>query len=136
MRDQSQHRRGDVVLVDLPFVTDPAERKPRPSVIIQNDIGNRFSPNLIVAAISSQLPARSYPTNVILRLGSPEAEGAGLDRDSVVQAEVILTVPKPAVMRLLGRLNPSAMSAVDDCVRVNLGLSGDHPAPMPGTVAG
>jgi mRNA-degrading endonuclease toxin of MazEF toxin-antitoxin module len=51
------------------------------------------------------------------------ARGAGLDRDSVVQAEVIATFPKQAVSRLLGRLNPLAMRAVDSCIRISLGLS-------------
>jgi mRNA interferase MazF len=123
MTEESPFGRGDVVLANLPFVTDFSEQKVRPAVILQNDVGNRFSPNLIVAAISSQLPRREYPTNLVLRRGSPEAEGAGLDHDSVVQGEMILTVSKRAVERLLGRLNPRAMRAVDDCVRVSLGLT-------------
>jgi mRNA interferase MazF len=115
--------RGDVVLATLPFLTDPSTEKVRPAVVIQNDVGNRFSPNLIVAAISSQPPRREYPTNLILRLGTDEARGAGLDLDSVVQAEVIAIIPKQAVSRLLGRLNPLAMRAVDSCIRISLGLS-------------
>jgi mRNA interferase MazF len=123
MTEQSPFSRGDVVLANLPFVSDFSEQKVRPAVILQNDVGNRFSPNLIVAAISSQPPGRQFPTNLVLRRGSPEADGAGLDFDSVVQAEIILTVPKRAAIRLLGRLNPRAMRAVDDCVRVSLGLT-------------
>ncbi len=64
MSDELTFYRGDVVLVSLPFVTDPTRSKVRPAVILQNDVGNRFSPNLIVAAISSQLPRREYPTNL------------------------------------------------------------------------
>jgi len=122
MSEERGFRRADVVLVALPYVSDPTRTKLRPAVIVQNDVGNRFSPNLIVAAISSQLPARQYPTNVIVRHDAPEAEGAGLDRDSVVQAEVILTVPKANVVRRLGRFNDTAMRAVDACLRVSLGL--------------
>ena len=117
------YRRGDVVLVLLPFVTDPSEQKLRPAVVIQNDVGNRFSANLIVVAISSHLPTRQYPTDLLLRHGSAEAEGAGLGRDSVVQADSITTVAKEMVARLLGRLNATAMRAVDECVRVSLGLN-------------
>lgn len=123
MSDERVFRRGDVVLVSLPYVTDPARTKVRPAVIIQNDVGNRFSPNLIVAAISSQLPKRQYPTNLIVRQGSPEAEGTGLDRDSVVQAEVILTIPKSSVVKRLGRFNDVAMRAIDQCIEVSLSLT-------------
>ena len=122
MSDGQTIRRGDVVLVTLPYVTDPARSKARPAVIVQNDIGNRFSPNLIVAAISSQLPRRGYPTNLIVRLGSPEAEGTGLDRDSVVQAEVILTIPKTGVPARLGRFGDAAIEAIDQCLKVSLAL--------------
>jgi mRNA interferase MazF len=107
----------------MPLVTDPSQSKPRPGGVVQNDVGNRFSPNLIVATISSQLPRRTYPTNLLLRRGSPEAAGTGLDHDSVVQAENLLTISKKAVVHPLGRLNPHAMRAVDECLRVSLGLS-------------
>jgi len=76
-----------------------------------------------VAAISSQLPRREYPTNIILRHNALEAECTGLDRDSVVQAEVILTIPKARVARRLGRFNDTAMRAVDQCLKVSLGLT-------------
>ncbi len=92
-------------------------------MIVQNDVGNRFSPNLIVAAISSQLPSRQYPTNLIIRHDSLEAEGTGLNRDSAVQSEVILTIPKASVARRLGRFNEVAMQAIDQCLRVSLGLA-------------
>src|SRR5205823_9725039 len=96
------YRRGDVLLALVSLVTDSDVRKARPVVVIQNDVGNRFSPNLIVAAITSQLPSRDYPTNLVIRRGSPLGAGAGLDRDSNVQAEVIVTIAKSAVVRRLG----------------------------------
>ncbi len=123
MSEQRTFRRGDIVLVSLPYVTDPARKKLRPAVIVQNDVGNRFSPNLIVAAISSQIPIRQYPTNVIMRWESAEAEGAGLGRDSVVQAEVILTIPKASVAKQLGRFNDTSMRAIDESLKVSLGLT-------------
>lgn len=115
--------RGDVVLVSFPYVTEPTRTKVRPAVIIQNNVGNRFSPNLIVAAISSQLPRREYPTNLIVRQDSSEAEGTGLGRDLVVQAEVILTVPKASVVKRLGQFNDVTMRAIDQCVKVSLDLT-------------
>ena len=116
-------RRGDVVLVAFPLVTDFSQTKVRPAVVIQNDIGNRFSPNLIVAAISSRLPSRAYPTNFIVRLNTPEAKGTGLDRDSVVHADIILTIPKSRVIKTLGRFSDAAMQAIDRCLRVSLDLA-------------
>lgn len=123
MSEEGAFRRGDVVLVSFPYVTNPARSKLRPAVVVQNDVGNRFSPNLIVAAISSQIPIRHYPTNVVVRHEPPGAEGTGLGRDSVVQAEVILTIPKGSVARGLGRFDGSTMLAVDQCLRVSLGLT-------------
>lgn len=123
MSDPRTLRRGDIVLVSFPYVTDPARTKLRPAVIVQNDVGNRFSPNLIVAAISSQIPIRQYPTNVILRQDLPEAEGTGLDRDSVVQTEVILTIPKASVAKQIGRFNDAIIRTIDQCLKVSLGLT-------------
>lgn len=120
--EAASFRRGDVILAPLPLVTDPTERKVRPAVVIQNDTGNRFSPNLIVASISSQVPRRTYPTNLIVRYDSAAAAGSGLDRDSVVQTELIVTVPKVAVVRRLGHFGDSTMRAVDECLMVSLAL--------------
>jgi mRNA interferase MazF len=116
-------RRGDVVLVAFPLISDFSQSKVRPAVVVQNDVGNRFSPNLIVVAISSRLPKRAYPTNFIVRLNTPEAQGTGLDRDSVVHADIILTVPKSQVIKVLGRFSDTAMQAIDQCLRVSLDLT-------------
>jgi mRNA interferase MazF len=123
MSSPSDFRRGDVVLLDFPYVTDPSQTKHRPAVIIQNNIGNRFSPNLIVAGITSQLPRHRYPTDFWVEAGSPEAQAAGLDRAAVVKADTILTVPKASVARRLGRFPEEAMKAIDQCLRVSLALT-------------
>jgi mRNA interferase MazF len=117
MRNELPFHRGDVVLVPFPFITDFSQSKPRPALVIQNDVGNRFSPNLIVAAISSRVPDRVYPTNHHLRAGM-----AGLDRDSVVLASVVLTISKSSVLQRLGHLDEATMQAVDACLRVSLAL--------------
>ena len=122
MTEGQAFRRGDVVLASIPFASDMATGKVRPAVVVQNDVGNLFSPNLIVAAISSQLPSRQYPTNVIVRRNTSESQGTGLDRDSTVQAEVILTVSKANVVRRIGRFSEATMRNVDGCLRVSLGL--------------
>jgi mRNA interferase MazF len=122
MDEIGEFRRGDIVLVNLPYITDPSMSKERPSLIIQNDTGNRFSTNLIVAAISSRIPDREYPFHYWIRVGFPEAEGTGLEKDSVVHTEIILTIPKVNVIKHLGRFNEIAMRFIDECLRVSLSL--------------
>ena len=117
-----EYRRGDVVLLPFPFISDLSRTKDRPALVVQNDVGNRFSPNLIVAAISSRLPKRAYPTVYMIRAGSIEARNAGLIRDSAVDASVVLTIPKTRVRQRLGRLSDQAMQEVDQCLRVSLAL--------------
>ena len=78
MNEIREFRRGDVVLIPFPYITDFSKTGERPAVIIQNDVGNRFSPNLIAAAISSQIPRKEYPIHFLVRRGSFEAEGSGL----------------------------------------------------------
>ena len=125
MIDRRSFRRGDILLASMPLITNPREQKIRPVVIIQNDVGNRFSANLIVALITSRLPRRKYPTNVILQRSSGETDGTGLDRDSAIQAEVVSTIPKSAVRQRLGRLSETAMEALDACLRISLSLPCD-----------
>jgi mRNA interferase MazF len=123
MNETREFRRGDIVLTKFPYITDPSKAKERPAVIIQNDIGNRYSSNLIVAAISSQIPGREYPFHFWVPLGSPQAKGTGLQKDSIVHTEVILTIPKTSVTERIGRFNDDAMSAIDGCLRISLALA-------------
>lgn len=110
-------RRGDVVLLPLPLVTDFSQRKLRPAVVIQNDIGNRHSANVIVVPVSSRVPAQDYPVNHRLPSGT-----AGLDRASVILAGTILTIPQSIIIRRLGRLPADDLLALDACLRVSLAL--------------
>ncbi len=73
-------------------------------------------------AVAGQLPRQLDPTNLIVLRDSPESAGTGLDRDSVVQAESIVTLTKASVIRRLGRFNDETIQAIDQCVRVSLGL--------------
>lgn len=135
MSDTPEFRRGDVVLVAFPYVTDTVQAKHRPAVIIQNDIGNRFSPNLIVAYVTSRIPHRRYPTDYHIPAGSYEGRSAGLDRTAVVKTDTIFTVPKTDVARYLGHLPQPAMDAVDKCLRASLGLDEPVSARAPGAPA-
>ena len=122
MSDTPEFRRGDVLLVALPFITDAVQAKHRPTVVIQNDIGNQFSPNLIVAYVTSRVPHRRYPTDYRIPVGSCEGRSAGLDRTAVVKTDTIFTVPKRDVVKRLGHLPRTAMDRVDECLRASLGL--------------
>ena len=105
------------MLLPLPLVTDFAQQKVRPAVVVQNDIGNRYSANVIIVPISSRVPEQDYPVNHRLAAGI-----AGLDRPSVILAGTILTVPQSLVIRRIGRLPARDLVALDACMRVSLGL--------------
>jgi mRNA interferase MazF len=122
MNEAKVFRRGDVVLTHFPYITESSASKERPAVIIQNDMGNRFSPNVIIASISSKVPDREYPFHFLVRVGSPEAEGTGIERDSVLQTENILTISKSNVIKHIGRFSDDAMQRIDECLRVSLDL--------------
>lgn len=123
MKNEPTYRRGDVLLVNFPFITDFSQTKLRPAVVVQNDVGNQYSPNLIVAAISSSLPSKPYPTTHTVRRNTPTAKAAGLDRDSVVLGQVILTIPKTHVVRRLGYFDQATMQSIDVCLRISLDLN-------------
>ena len=111
-------RRGDVYLVRF----DPTEAveisKTRPAVIIQNDIGNRFSDLTIAAPITSKYDANLYPTEVLVK--APEG---GLKTDSVVLLNQIRAIAKSRLGRRLGTLHPTTMSLVNEALAVSVGLA-------------
>ena len=98
-------RRGDVVLVPFPYVTDFKKAKTRPALVIQNDIGNRFGNTVIVALISSSVPERRYPMHYVITAPSSIAKATELRTTSVAKMETIVTLPKRAILRQLGSLN-------------------------------
>ena len=122
MSDSIAYGRGDVVLVPFPFVTDFTKAKARPAIVIQNDIANRFSPNLILGLVSSTIPRKSYPFHYRIPGESELAAQAGLDRDSIVKTEVIIIIPKSSILKKVGSLPAEAMHDVDACLRLSLSL--------------
>jgi mRNA-degrading endonuclease toxin of MazEF toxin-antitoxin module len=83
---------------------------------------SRYSSNLILALISSRVPRKIYPFHFHIRNGTELSEKAGLDKDSIVKTEVIITIPKSSVMKKIGFLPSEAMSLVDQCLRISLSL--------------
>jgi mRNA interferase MazF len=110
--------RGSVVEVNLDPAIGSEANKTRPCVVIQNDIGNRYSPITIVAAITgAENVPRKYPVDV------PVARGeGGLSKDSVVQCNQVRSVDAARFVRTLGQLSPSTMAKVNKALRVSLSL--------------
>jgi len=114
--------RGDVVLVNFPFVQDFSKGKKRPALVIQNDVGNRFSSNTIVLSISSKVPSKIYPTHYRIEANTPTARSAGLTKNSIVQAEIILTIPQALISKKLGSLPQTTMDEIERRIKISLSL--------------
>jgi mRNA interferase MazF len=114
--------RGDVVLVDFFFIQDMSKSKRRPALVIQNDVGNRFSSNTIILSISTTIPAKNYPTHYKIRASSTIGQKAGLNQDSIVQAETIMTIPQSLIAKKLGSLPANAMQEIEKRIKVSLAL--------------
>lgn len=110
-------KRGEVYLVNFDPTQGAEIKKTRPALVIQNDLGNRHSPLTIVAAITSTVPGEIPPFKVPLQ--APEG---GLDQDSVILLNQIRSIDKARLVRRIGRLKPATLAAVDQAIKVSLGL--------------
>ena len=102
---------------DLSPVVGSEQGGVRPVLIIQNDIGNRFSPTVIVAAITAQIQKAKLPTHVEL-----SAEEHGFDRDSVILLEQIRTIDKQRLTDKVTHLDEETMRKVDEALQISVGL--------------
>ncbi|MDH7472810.1 MAG: type II toxin-antitoxin system PemK/MazF family toxin [Anaerolineae bacterium] len=120
-----QPRRGEVVLVRFPFleIGGRVQTKPRPAVIVSGSAIHDYTADVLIVAISSRPASQPLPTDYEIRLGTPEATAAGLKKTSWVKVSNLAAVPRAAVGRRLGHLNPEGLKAVDDRLRMALGLS-------------
>ena len=110
-------RRGDIYYADLSPVVGSEQGGMRPVLIIQNDTGNRHSPTVIAAAITSQTGKANLPTHISLA-----ARSCGLTRDSVILLEQVRTLDKSRLRERMGRLDEPAMHQVDNAIAVSFGL--------------
>ncbi len=110
-------KRGDVYYADLSPVVGSEQGGFRPVLIIQNNIGNRFSPTVIVAAITAQIQKAKLPTHVEII-----ASEYGLERDSVVLLEQIRTIDKQRLTEKITHLDDELMRRVDECLQISLSL--------------
>lgn len=111
-------RRGDIFYADLSPVVGSEQGGVRPVIIVQNDMGNRHSPTVIVAAITSQLNKAKLPTHI--ELIDPQC---GLTRDSVILLEQVRTLDKRRLREKIGHLEEDRMAEVDAAIAVSLGLA-------------
>ncbi|MCL2827833.1 MAG: type II toxin-antitoxin system PemK/MazF family toxin [Oscillospiraceae bacterium] len=113
-------RRGDIYYADLSPVVGSEQGGMRPVLIVQNDTGNKHSPTVIAAAITSQTAKARLPTHIEL-----EAKSYGLTRDSVVLLEQIRTIDKRRLKERMGKLDIGLMDRVDNAIAVSFGLAED-----------
>ncbi|WAA09244.1 type II toxin-antitoxin system PemK/MazF family toxin [Fervidibacillus albus] len=110
-------KRGDVYFADLSPVVGSEQGGVRPVLILQNDIGNRFSPTVIVAAITAQIQKAKLPTHVEI-----DAKKYGFERDSVILLEQIRTIDKQRLTDKITHLDEDMMEKVDEALRISMGL--------------
>jgi len=110
-------KRGDIYYADLSPVIGSEQGGVRPVLIVQNDTGNRHSPTVIVAAITSQMGKAKLPTHIELA-----AQSYGLPKDSVILLEQIRTLDKRRLRERMGRVEGEIMEQVDAAIAVSFGL--------------
>ncbi|SHJ86162.1 type II toxin-antitoxin system PemK/MazF family toxin [Tepidibacter formicigenes] len=117
MNNNLEIKRGDIIYADLSPVVGSEQGGVRPVLIIQNDIGNKYSPTVIIAAITSQINKAKLPTHIEIK-----ANDYGLNRDSVVLLEQIRTIDKKRLREKIGHFDDELMEKVDEGLQISLGL--------------
>lgn len=110
-------KRGDIFYADLSPVVGSEQGGIRPVLIVQNNVGNRFSPTVIAAAITSQQSKAKLPTHIPLG-----AKTSGLAKDSVVLLEQVRTIDKRRLREKMGTADEAAMNAVNNAITISFGL--------------
>ena len=112
-------KRGDIYYADLSPVVGSEQGGIRPVLVIQNDIGNKYSPTVIAAAITSQINKAKKPTHIELA-----AKDYGLNKDSVILLEQIRTIDKRRLREKIGRIDDRLMASVNNALSISFGLGG------------
>lgn len=114
-------KRGDIFYADLSPVIGSEQGGLRPVLIVQNDIGNKYSPTVIAAAITSKMSKTKLPTHIDI-----PGQNAGLSKDSVVLLEQVRTIDKQRLKEKMGHLDRNTMNDVNNAIQVSFGLSEDE----------
>lgn len=117
-REAAMILRGDLFSACLDPVVGSEQGGIRPVLVVQNDVGNRYSPTVIVLAVTGQLNKSRLPTHVPIAAGN-----TGLAKDSVVLAEQIRTLDKRRLREKIGSLQPEVMQKVSEAMQVSLGFT-------------
>ena len=110
-------KKGDLFFADLSPVVGSEQGGVRPVLVVQNDVGNKYSPTIIVAAVTSQTSKAKLPTHVEL-----QATQGGLSKNSVVLLEQLRTIDKQRLKERIGSLSDSQLPVVDEALGVSLGI--------------
>jgi mRNA interferase MazF len=110
-------KRGDIYYADLSPVVGSEQGGVRPVLIVQNNVGNKFSPTVIAAAITSQINKAKMPTHI--EIGAADY---GLSKDSVILLEQVRTIDKKRLKERIGHLNENLMNRVNEAIEISLGL--------------
>lgn len=111
-------KRGEIYYAELNPVVGSEQGGTRPVLVIQNDIGNQYSPTTIIIAITSQISKAKLPTHVEVK-----SKRSGLERDSVILAEQIRTIDKSRLKEKVAVLDEEVMLRVDNAIEISLGLT-------------
>lgn len=112
-------RRGDVISVDLDPVKGSETGGTRPCLVMQNDIGNTYSPVTIIAVITRQKEIKKkYPTDVWVKKGD-----GGLEKDSIIQCDQIRTIDKKRIIEKYGCFDTAIMEEIDKSIKISLDLT-------------
>lgn len=110
-------KRGEIYFADLSPVIGSEQGGIRPVLIIQNDLGNHFSPTVIIAAITARMSKPNMPTHIEIM-----AEKTGLGKDSVILTEQIRTIDKARLKEKICNLEDEVMKKVDEAIKISVGL--------------
>lgn len=110
-------KRGEIYYADLSPVVGSEQGGIRPVLIVQNDVGNKYSPTVIAAAITSQHDKAKLPTHIKVN-----ADGCGLQKDSIVLLEQVRTIDKKRLKEKMGSLDGNSMNMINEALSVSFGL--------------
>ncbi len=110
-------KRGEIYYAELSPVVGSEQGGTRPVLVVQNDIGNQYSPTTIIVAITSQISKGKLPTHVEIK-----TERSGLEKDSVILAEQIRTIDKKRLKHRVAQLDEESLLKVNQALEISLGL--------------
>jgi len=110
-------KKGDIFFADLSPVIGSEQGGVRPVLVVQNDVGNKYSPTIIVAAVTSQINKAKLPTHVEIR-----AKEHGLNKDSVILLEQLRTIDKKRLREKIGHVDDAVMEETEKALTISLGM--------------